>query len=112
MTIKLPFPALRLRKIRGQQSLHAGLLLSAGLLLRACGQSDNQISVSSDERAATATTIAANRQVAEQLNLNDQQDFNDARRGLIASPENLQVASLARVMHPTASTPACGVRHS
>ncbi len=95
MTIKLPFPALRFRKTRGQQRLNTGLLLSAGLLLTACGQSTTPVEVSSNERAATAATVAANRQMAEQLNLNDQQDFDDARRGLIASPENLQVASLA-----------------
>lgn len=35
---------------------------------------------------ATETTLKANRQFAEQLQLDDQQDFADAKRGLIARP--------------------------
>ena len=41
---------------------------------------------------ATESTIRANAVVREELNLGDQQDFNDARRGLIAAPKSLQVA--------------------
>ncbi len=36
--------------------------------------------------SATETTLKANRQFAEQLQLDDQQDFADAKRGLIARP--------------------------
>ncbi|MEZ5572217.1 MAG: hypothetical protein R3E64_09345 [Halioglobus sp.] len=41
---------------------------------------------------ATETTIAANAGVRESLNLADQQDFDDASRGLIAAPAALIVA--------------------
>ncbi len=76
------------------QSLSWLLLLSGSLLLAACDPSSVHISVDEGERAATADTIKANRQIAKQLNLADQQDFEDARRGLIASSENLQIKSL------------------
>ena len=54
-----------------------------------------QINVDNNGRAPTSATIDANRQVSRELNLNDQQDFKDALRGLIASPKNLQIPSLA-----------------
>jgi alkyl sulfatase BDS1-like metallo-beta-lactamase superfamily hydrolase len=41
---------------------------------------------------ATAITIAANAKLGAQLNLDEQQDFKDAARGLIAAPPALQVA--------------------
>ncbi|MDE4454838.1 MBL fold metallo-hydrolase [Psychrobacter sp. DAB_AL62B] len=65
------------------------------MLLMACNSSSALINVSNDSRAPTTATINANRQVASQLNLADQQDFKDARRGLIASPKDLQIPSLA-----------------
>lgn len=43
--------------------------------------------------AATAATIKANRAVASSLNLADQRDYEDARRGLIAAPDNLRVSA-------------------
>lgn len=41
---------------------------------------------------ATQTTISANAQLGAQLKLDDQQDFADATRGLIAAPPSLQIA--------------------
>jgi alkyl sulfatase BDS1-like metallo-beta-lactamase superfamily hydrolase len=41
---------------------------------------------------ATASTIQANASVRDALDLEDEQDFADARRGLIASPESLSIA--------------------
>ncbi|GAB5451482.1 MAG: alkyl/aryl-sulfatase [Halioglobus sp.] len=41
---------------------------------------------------ATAATIAANQAVAESLDLASRQDFEDATRGLIASPDALRVS--------------------
>jgi alkyl sulfatase BDS1-like metallo-beta-lactamase superfamily hydrolase len=35
---------------------------------------------------ATPTTLAANAEFAKNLNLGDQQDFEDAKRGFIAKP--------------------------
>ena len=40
---------------------------------------------------ATDATIFANARVQEELNLGDQTDFEDARRGLIAVPTSLKV---------------------
>ena len=70
------------------------LLLCSSMLLVACNDSSTtKIAVNDGERAATASTIEANRQVANELNIADQQDFEDARRGLIASIEGMQIAS-------------------
>lgn len=71
------------------------LLLCSSLLLVACNNNapTTKIAVSDGERAATASTIESNRQVASELNLADQQDFEDARRGLIASVKDLQIPS-------------------
>jgi len=71
------------------------LLLCSSILLVACNSSSSKIDVDDNERAATVTTIKANRQIANQLNLTDQQDFEDARRGLIASVESLQIPSMS-----------------
>lgn len=71
------------------------LILCSSLLLAACNSSSPTIDVDDDERAATATTIEANSQIANQLDLNDQQDFEDARRGLIASVASMQIPSLS-----------------
>ena len=71
------------------------LLLCSSMLLMACNSSSALTNVSNDSRAPTTATINANRQVASQLNLADQQDFKDAQRGLIASADNLQIPSAA-----------------
>lgn len=83
----------------GRTSLSLSLLLSS-LLLVACDKPSVQITTSEGERAATANTIKANQRVSNQLNLADQQDFEDANRGLIASPDQLRVPSL---LDPTKS---------
>ena len=70
------------------------LLLCSSMLLVACNDSSTtKIAVDDSERAATASTIEANRQVANDLNIADQQDFEDARRGLIASIDGMQIPS-------------------
>jgi alkyl sulfatase BDS1-like metallo-beta-lactamase superfamily hydrolase len=74
-----------------------GLALFATLLLGACGDRPAGDS-SADSRghtAPTAATIAANRSVAAELDLEDRQDFEDARRGFIASDPDLVVRGLA-----------------
>lgn len=73
-------------------------VLCASMLLIACSSAPARTgtainNVSSEIRAPTTATIKANNQVAKQLNLADQQDFIDARRGLIASPKDLQIPS-------------------
>lgn len=84
------------------------LLLCSSLLLAACDPASVQISVSDGDRAATVDTIKANRQVASQVDLADQQDFEDARRGLIASPEHLQIPSLTDPTKNVWDMPAYG----
>lgn len=73
------------------------LLLCSSMLLIACNDSSSttKMTVNDSERAATASTIDANRQVANELNIADQKDFEDARRGLIASVDKLQIPSAA-----------------
>ena len=70
------------------------LLLCSSMLLVACNDSSTtKIAVDDSERAATASTTEANRQVANALNIADQQDFENARRGLIASIDGMQIPS-------------------
>ena len=57
-------------------------------LLHGCGETPE--TGSSIDSAASEYTISYNRQIAETLNLDDQQDFEDASRGLIAkAPEDI-----------------------
>ena len=76
------------------------LLLCSSMLVIACSSAPASTSTtisgaSNNTRAVTTATIKANKKVASKLNLNDQQDFIDARRGLIASPKSLQIPSAA-----------------
>ena len=68
------------------------LLLVSSMLLAACTTSTAQVS---NNKAATTTTIAANAASVSQLDLDDPRDFEEAIRGLIASPEDLQIPSIA-----------------
>ena len=69
--------------------LRSGLsALALTLLLTACNNDGQPAATSS---AASPTTQAANASVARDLPLADQQDFEDASRGLIASQQPLQV---------------------
>jgi alkyl sulfatase BDS1-like metallo-beta-lactamase superfamily hydrolase len=68
-------------------------VVAAGLLLTAC---DRQLPYAADadangHTAPTAATVAANSAVLEALDFSNEQDFEDARRGLIAADPNLQV---------------------
>jgi alkyl sulfatase BDS1-like metallo-beta-lactamase superfamily hydrolase len=79
-------------------------LLVAGLALAGCGQhaptdgKSSPAASSADANAAllapkpaSAATIAANRKVRESLPFSDQQDFEDAKRGLIDAPATLTI---------------------
>jgi len=65
--------------------------LAIGVLLvglTACGRQTVELDESADEQghsAPTEFTVAANRAVADSLPLDDQQDFEDATRGFVAS---------------------------
>lgn len=63
--------------------------LSLALLLAACGNGEKSAVTSSS--TATAQTMAINAETAKSLPLDDQQDFEDATRGLIASQKPLVV---------------------
>jgi alkyl sulfatase BDS1-like metallo-beta-lactamase superfamily hydrolase len=70
----------------------ARLSLVPLLLLTACGEEpDDNILTRQGNMPATATTIEANAKVPQTLDLADPRDFEDARRGLIAAPEALQI---------------------
>jgi alkyl sulfatase BDS1-like metallo-beta-lactamase superfamily hydrolase len=69
-------------------------LLAVVLLLSSC---DMPADKKASESIASEFTIAANKTLADSLNLNDQQDFEDATRGLIASaPNNIITNSLGQ----------------
>ena len=68
-------------------------LLAASVV--ACGQSTPAPESGADAEghtAPTATTAQANAKFAEELPLSDQQDFEDAQRGLMASDPDLRIA--------------------
>jgi alkyl sulfatase BDS1-like metallo-beta-lactamase superfamily hydrolase len=74
-------------------SLKPLVIVAAGFLLTAC---DKQLPYAPDadsngHTAPTAATIAANNAVLEALDFSTTQDFEDAKRGLIATDPGLQV---------------------
>ena len=70
---------------------HCALLILPLLtLLQACG--DDPAEGAQGNTPATEHTARSNAQVRETLDLDDQQDFNNAARGFIAAPPSLQVA--------------------
>jgi alkyl sulfatase BDS1-like metallo-beta-lactamase superfamily hydrolase len=66
-----------------------------GLLLTACEKKlpYEPDADSNGHTAPTAATVAANAAVLEALDFSNEQDFEDANRGLIASDPDLQVYS-------------------
>ena len=70
------------------------IVLPLLVLLLACEkeQSTDAAIGAQGNTPATSATIMANAKVREDLNLGDQTDFEDARRGLIAVPTALEVA--------------------
>lgn len=71
------------------RSLQLTSLALITILLTACG-GDNGVGPQGNS-PATDATIVANSEVADSLPLDDQRDFEDARRGLVATPENLKI---------------------
>ena len=69
--------------------------LSTLLILMGCEQSQQP----SEEvkSAASGFTIASNRQFADELDLDHQQDFEDARRGMVAAAPNESVTAASGV---------------
>ncbi|MFZ4479553.1 MAG: alkyl/aryl-sulfatase [Rhodoferax sp.] len=66
-----------------REMLLGALLLSSLAMVSGCGRSEHGGAVAGD---ASATTLKANDQLASELKLDDPQDFEDAKRGLIARP--------------------------
>ena len=81
-------------KIFPHRLTQSGLVLAlAGALLTGC-QDKPDLDTDGGKQgnsAATRATVLANKAVADSLPLSDQKDFEDSRRGLIATPENLLV---------------------
>lgn len=71
------------------------LLCPLYVMLLACQQEPPQDPTlgAQGNSPATRATAEANIAVSKSLNLADQQDFTDARRGLIATPANLSIAT-------------------
>ncbi len=78
------------------------MALLIAVAVAACGQqtpSQGQSSTSgaqssaesAEPKPASSATIAANKAVADYLNFNDKQDFEDAQKGLIEAPETLTI---------------------
>ena len=72
-----------------QQAL---LLISVCLVLTACaGDSSDSALGKQGNTAATKETIRSNAKVRQLLDLDNQKEFEQARRGLIAAPQALQI---------------------
>lgn len=68
------------------------LIVSACENQQAPSAAGSQIApTSAESKPATAATIAANKALADYLNFNDKQDFEDAQRGLIEAPATLTI---------------------
>ncbi len=67
-----------------------GLVMTVALLATAC--SGEQVPAGHASSAASPHTKAANHEVAQSLPLSDAQDFNDARRGLVATESSLVIS--------------------
>jgi alkyl sulfatase BDS1-like metallo-beta-lactamase superfamily hydrolase len=65
------------------------------LILMGCGQSKQPSKEL--KQAASTFTIASNRQFADELDLDHQQDFEDARRGMVAAAPNESVTAASGV---------------
>jgi len=70
-------------------------LLTALVVLAGCSKNSGIGGAAGD---ATPTTLAANAEFAKNLNLGDQQDFEDAKRGFIAKPTGKIVAADGTVL--------------
>jgi len=60
------------------------------IFLNGCDQSDQ---LSTMESKASEYTVASNQQFADNLNIDHQQDFEDARRGMVAAAPNVSMVS-------------------
>jgi alkyl sulfatase BDS1-like metallo-beta-lactamase superfamily hydrolase len=67
------------------------LVLAASLLAAACGRSPGPTPAGPASSAASPHTAAENRKVAESLPVEEMQDFEDARRGFIATDDPLVI---------------------
>ncbi|MGB2054355.1 MAG: alkyl/aryl-sulfatase [Porticoccaceae bacterium] len=65
----------------------------SAVAITSCDQSSVSVEPSADRFAASEHTIARNRALADKLELANQQDFDDARRGMIAQAPNTPVKS-------------------
>ena len=68
-------------------------LLLAVAVVSGCDQSPNSSPQSASSSAASQFTIASNRAFVENLDLDNQQDFEDARRGMVAEAPNAALTS-------------------
>ena len=69
----------------------------AAVAITGCDQSSVSVEPSGNRLAASDHTIARNTALADKLDLANQQDFADARRGMIAQAPNTPVKSDAGV---------------
>ncbi len=79
-------------------TLGLSLVIALGLLA-GCGKTSESIGgAAGDASDASATTVNANAQMAQQLKLDDLQDFEDAKRGFMAKPGGKLLAANGTVL--------------
>lgn len=82
--------------MRYRQLAFFTLFVSVALMSACSGEGNLPPPQSGDDAAGfsppSAATVSINRQLAQQLPLHDARDFDDARRGLIAAPQQLVIS--------------------
>jgi alkyl sulfatase BDS1-like metallo-beta-lactamase superfamily hydrolase len=73
---------------KGSMAPALASLFAVFALTTGCDQSNNSIATDSAHTGASEYTIASNKTIEDNLDLNNQQDFEDARRGMIAEAPN------------------------
>jgi alkyl sulfatase BDS1-like metallo-beta-lactamase superfamily hydrolase len=73
---------------KGSMAPALASLFAVFALTTGCDQSNNSIATDSAHIGASEYTIASNKTFEDNLDLNNQQDFEDARRGMIAEAPN------------------------
>ena len=75
------------------------IMAAVAAALMALSGCSKQTGVGGTASEATATTQAANAQLAKELKLDDPQDFEDAKRGFMARPKGKIMADDGSVLH-------------
>jgi alkyl sulfatase BDS1-like metallo-beta-lactamase superfamily hydrolase len=84
---------IRTKLSEGYTAARLAGLLAIFVLIPGCDQSQNSIATDPGETGASEFTIAQNKAFVKDLDLDDQQDFEDALRGMVAEAPDVAVTT-------------------